>query len=180
MNQNVNTAAAVPGNHAILLSRGRPSAHVSRAEQLQIVSPAGEVLATMSNPANGEGCRGKQALLATLQAHAVTQVLVRNIGEHMLGRLLDAGISVWQYRSAHLDLSAAHLQPLTDASQGSPSRRKASKASKASKAGSHIKGIRSSCNGRKGEQIGRESGCHLAEQCGCNHQQGDKPCHTCC
>ncbi|WP_421144792.1 NifB/NifX family molybdenum-iron cluster-binding protein [Aeromonas dhakensis] len=177
MNQNVNTAAAVPGNHAILLSRGRPSAHVSRAEQLQIVSPAGEVLATMSNPANGEGCRGKQALLATLQAHAVTQVLVRNIGEHMLGRLLDAGISVWQYRSAHLDLSAAHLQPLTDASQGSPSRRKASKASKA---GSHIKGIRSSCNGRKGEQIGRESGCHLAEQCGCNHQQGDKPCHTCC
>lgn len=177
MNQNVNTAAAVPGNHAILLSRGRPSAHVSRAEQLQIVSPAGEVLATMSNPANGEGCRGKLALLATLQAHAVTQVLVRNIGEHMLGRLLDAGISVWQYRSAHLDLSAAHLQPLTDASQGSPSRRKASKASKA---GSLIKGIQPSCNGRKGEQIGRESGCHQAEQCGCNHQQGDEPCHTCC
>ncbi|HDX8370580.1 TPA: NifB/NifX family molybdenum-iron cluster-binding protein [Aeromonas dhakensis] len=179
MNQNVNTAA-VPGNHAILLSRGQPSAHVSRAEQLQIVSPAGEVLATMSNPANGEGCRGKQALLATLQAHAVTQVLVRNIGEHMLGRLLDAGISVWQYRSAHLDLSAAHLQPLTDASQGSPSRRKASKASKASKAGGLIKGIRPSCNGRKGKQIGRESGCHQAEQCGCNHQQGDEPCHTCC
>lgn len=176
MNQNVNTTA-VPGNHAILLSRGRPSAHVSRAEQLQIVSPTGEVLATMSNPANGEGCRGKQALLATLQAHAVTQVLVRNIGEHMLGRLLDAGISVWQYRSAHLDLSAAHLQPLTDASQGSPSRRKASKASKA---GGLIKGIRPSCNGRKGEQIGRESGCHQAEQCGCNHQQGDKSCHTCC
>ncbi|WP_425969291.1 NifB/NifX family molybdenum-iron cluster-binding protein [Aeromonas dhakensis] len=170
MNQNVNTAA-VPGNHAILLSRGQPSAHVSRAEQLQIVSPAGEVLATMSNPANGEGCRGKQALLATLQAHAVTQVLVRNIGEHMLGRLLDAGISVWQYRSAHLDLSAAHLQPLTDASQGSPSRRKA---------GSLVKGIRPSCNGRKGEQIGRENGCHQAEQCACNHQQGDEPCHTCC
>ncbi|WP_324044259.1 NifB/NifX family molybdenum-iron cluster-binding protein [Aeromonas dhakensis] len=179
MNQNVNTTA-VPGNHAILLSRGRPSAHVSRAEQLQIVSPAGEVLATMSNPANGEGCRGKQALLATLQAHVVTQVLVRNIGEHMLGRLLDAGISVWQYRSAHLDLSAAHFQPLTDASQGSPSRRKASKASKASKAGNLVKGIRPSCNGRKGEQIGRESGCHQAEQCGCNHQQGDEPCHTCC
>ncbi|BEJ50282.1 hypothetical protein Ri1_28810 [Aeromonas dhakensis] len=179
MNQNVNTAA-VPGNHAILLSRGRPSVHVSRAEQLQIVSPADEVLATMSNPANGEGCRGKQALLAALQAHAVTQVLVRNIGEHMLGRLLDAGISVWQYRSAHLDLSAAHLQPLTDASQGSPSRRKASKASKASKAGSHIKGIQPSCNGRKEKQIGMESGCHQAEQCGCNHQQGDKPCHTCC
>lgn len=174
MNQNVNTAAAVPGNHAILLSRGRPSAHVSRAEQLQIVSPAGEVLATMSNPANGEGCRGKQALLATLQAHAVTQVLVRNIGEHMLGRLLDAGISVWQYRSEHLDLSAAHLQPLTDASQASPSRRKASKA------GNLVKGIRPSYNGRKGKQIGRESGCHQAEQCGCNHQQGDEPCHTCC
>lgn len=176
MNQNVNTAAVL-GNHAILLSRGRPSAHVSRAEQLQIVSPAGEVLATMSNPANGEGCRGKQALLATLQAHAVTQVLVRNIGEHMLGRLLDAGISVWQYRSAHLDLSGVHLQPLTDASQGSPSRRKASKASKA---GNHVKGIRPSCNGRKEKQIGRESGCHQAEQCGCNHQHGDEPCHTCC
>jgi hypothetical protein len=67
------------------------------------------------------------ALLDALTHHQVGQVVVRNIGERMLSRLLAANIRVVQCRSARLPLPAllapANLQPLTESSQGRPSRR---------------------------------------------------------
>ena len=56
-------------NRAVMLTRGQLASHFTRAEQLQIVNPEGTVLATLPNPAAGEGCGGKQALLVTLKAH---------------------------------------------------------------------------------------------------------------
>lgn len=119
-------------NSALMLSQGLLAGHFTRAEQLQILNPEGNVIATLANPAAAEGCHGKQALLDALAHYQVGQVVVRNIGERMLGRLLAANIRVLQCRSARLPLPAllapTNLQPLTEASQGRPSRRHQSKA----------------------------------------------------
>ncbi|MFQ1765685.1 NifB/NifX family molybdenum-iron cluster-binding protein [Aeromonas veronii] len=118
-------------NRALMLSQGLLAGHFTRAEQLQILNPEGNVIATLPNPAAAEGCHGKQALLDALAHHQVGQVVVRNIGERMLSRLLAANIRVLQCRSVRLPLPAllapANLQPLTEASQGRPSRRHQSK-----------------------------------------------------
>ena len=127
----VTTMTTNPCNSALMLSQGLLAGHFTRAEQLQILNPEGNVIATLANPAAAEGCHGKQALLDVLAHHQVGQVVVRNIGERMLGRLLAANIRVLQCRSARLPLPAllapANLQPLTEASQGRPSRRHQSK-----------------------------------------------------
>ncbi|MCF3099464.1 hypothetical protein EHZ86_19880 [Aeromonas australiensis] len=127
----VTTMTTTPSNSALMLSQGMLAGHFTRAEQLQILNPEGNVIATLTNPAAAEGCHGKQALLNALAHHQVGQVVVRNIGERMLGRLLAANIRVLQCRSARLPLPAllapANLQPLTEASQGRPSRRHQSK-----------------------------------------------------
>ncbi|WP_042009742.1 NifB/NifX family molybdenum-iron cluster-binding protein [Aeromonas fluvialis] len=128
----VTTMTPHPCNSALMLSQGMLAGHFTRAEQLQILSPEGRVIATLTNPAAAEGCHGKQGLLDALAHHQVGQVVVRNIGERMLGRLLAANIRVLQCRSARLPLPAllapANLQPLTEASQGRPSRHHQSKA----------------------------------------------------
>ncbi|WP_236320358.1 NifB/NifX family molybdenum-iron cluster-binding protein [Aeromonas veronii] len=128
----VTTMTTNPCNSALMLSQGLLAGHFTRAEQLQILNPEGNVIATLTNPAAAEGCHGKQALLDALAHYQVGQVVVRNIGERMLGRLLAANIRVLQCRSARLPLPAllapANLQPLTEASQGRPSRRHQSKA----------------------------------------------------
>ncbi|MFQ1880491.1 NifB/NifX family molybdenum-iron cluster-binding protein [Aeromonas veronii] len=123
----VTTMTTNPSNSALMLSQGLLAGHFTRAEQLQILNPEGNVIATLVNPAAAEGCQGKQALLDALAHHQVGQVVVRNIGERMLGRLLAVNVRVLQCRSARLPLPAllapANLQPLTEASQGRPSRR---------------------------------------------------------
>ncbi|CAJ1907383.1 hypothetical protein IIDPJIOB_03812 [Aeromonas veronii] len=128
----VTTMTTNPSNSALMLSQGLLAGHFTRAEQLQILNPEGNVIATLTNPAVAEGCHGKQALLDALAHHQVGQVVVRNIGERMLGRLLAVNIRVLQCRSARLPLPAllapANLKPLTEASQGRPSRRHQSKA----------------------------------------------------
>lgn len=127
----MNAVTIIPCNSALMLSQGLLAGHFTRAEQLQILSPEGSVIATLANPAAAEGCHGKQGLLDALAHHQVGQVVVRNIGERMLGRLLAANIRVLQCRSTRLPLPAllapANLQPLTEASQGRPSRRHQSK-----------------------------------------------------
>ena len=127
----MNAVTNIPCNSALMLSQGLLAGHFTRAEQLQILSPEGSVIATLANPAAAEGCHGKQGLLDALAHHQVGQVVVRNIGERMLGRLLAANIRVLQCRSARLPLPAllapANLRPLTEASQGRPSRRHQSK-----------------------------------------------------
>ena len=96
----VTTMTANPSNSALMLSQGLLAGHFTRAEQLQILNLEGNVIATLANPAAAEGCHGKQALLDALAHHQVGQVVVRNIGERMLGRLLAANIRVLQCRSA--------------------------------------------------------------------------------
>lgn len=128
----VTTMTTNPSNSALMLSQGLLAGHFTRAEQLQILNPEGNVIATLVNPAAAEGGHGKQALLDALAHYQVGQVVVRNIGEQMLGRLLAANIRVLQCRSARLPLptllAPANLHSLTEASQGRPSRRHQGKA----------------------------------------------------
>ncbi|MFQ1941718.1 NifB/NifX family molybdenum-iron cluster-binding protein [Aeromonas veronii] len=172
----VPTMTATPSNSALMLSQGLLAGHFTRAEQLQILNPEGNVIATLANPAAAEGCHGKQALLDALAHHQVGQVVVRNIGERMLGRLLAANIRVLQCRSARLPLPAllapANLQPLTEASQGRPSHRHQSKS--AIRAIQPVGAGHSHCHGGCNSSSGHccASGDHQAD----SPRQG----HTCC
>lgn len=165
-------------NSAVMLSQGRLAAHFTRAEQLQIMSPEGAVLTTLPNPAADEGCSGKQALLTALKAHQIGRVLVRNIGERMLGRLLASGMQVMQCRSARLPwpqlLTSSNLLPLTEASQGRPSRCKARPSIiHAIKPVSHTNADE---HGRHACQGGC---CHREGKTGCHKGKGGSPGRTC-
>lgn len=172
----VTTMTTTLCNSALMLSQGLLAGHFTRAEQLQILSPEGNVIATLANPAAAEGCHGKQGLLDALAHHQVGQVVVRNIGERMLGRLLAANIRVLQCRSARLPLPAqlapANLQLLTDASQGRPSRRHQSK--------SAIRAIQPAGAGHANCHGGCNSGSDHC--CASGGNQADRPRqgHTCC
>ncbi|AYV37992.1 TPA: NifB/NifX family molybdenum-iron cluster-binding protein [Aeromonas veronii] len=172
----VTTMTTNPCNSALMLSQGLLAGHFTRAEQLQILNPEGNVIATLANPATAEGCHGKQALLDALAHHQVGQVVVRNIGERMLGRLLAVNIRVLQCRSARLPLPAllapANLQPLTEASQGRPSHRHQSKS--AIRAIQPVGAGHSHCHGGCNSSSGHccASGDHQAD----SPRQG----HTCC
>ncbi|WP_323887368.1 NifB/NifX family molybdenum-iron cluster-binding protein [Aeromonas veronii] len=173
----VTTMTTNPSNSALMLSQGLLAGHFTRAEQLQILNPEGNVIATLVNPAAAEGCHGKQALLDALAHHQVGQVVVRNIGERMLGRLLAANIRVLQCRSARLPLptllAPANLQPLTEASQGRPSRRQSKTTIRAIQpvgAGHSHANCHGGCNSSSGHCCA--SGDHQAD----SPRQG----HTCC
>ncbi|MEH8223484.1 NifB/NifX family molybdenum-iron cluster-binding protein [Aeromonas veronii] len=174
----VTTMTTNPCNSALMLSQGLLAGHFTRAEQLQILNPEGNVIATLPNPAVAEGCHGKQALLDALAHHQVGQVVVRNIGERMLGRLLAANIRVLQCRSARLPLPAllapANLQPLTEASQGRPSRRHQSK--------SAIRAIQPVGAGQSHSHC--HGGCNSGSDHCCassgNQAESSRQGHTCC
>ncbi|EKP0260179.1 hypothetical protein JFQ93_001426 [Aeromonas sobria] len=172
----VTTMTTNPCNSALMLSQGLLAGHFTRAEQLQILSPEGNVIITLANPAAAEGCHGKQGLLDALAHHQVGQVVVRNIGERMLGRLLAANIRVLQCRAARLPLPAllapANLQLLTDASQGRPSRRHQSKS--AIRAIQPVGAGHANCHG--GCNSGSDHGCASVGNQADSPRQG----HTCC
>ncbi|MGL4886025.1 MAG: hypothetical protein ACRC4V_06660 [Aeromonas veronii] len=65
----VTTMTTTLCNSALMLSQGLLAGHFTRAEQLQILNPEGNVIATLTNPAAAEGCHGKQALLDALAHH---------------------------------------------------------------------------------------------------------------
>lgn len=164
-----------PCNSAIMMSEGTPAGHFARADQLQILSPEGNMIATLANPAAAKGCSGKQGLLDALAHHRVGQVIVRNIGERMLGRLLAANIRVLQCRSARLPLPAllapANLQPLTEASQGRPSRCHQRK--------SAIRAIQPTSAGQRQSATHHHGGCH-SDKGHCCAGDGQREGHGCC
>ena len=47
----VTTMTTNPSNSALMLSQGLLAGHFTRAEQLQILNPEGNVIATLPNPA---------------------------------------------------------------------------------------------------------------------------------
>lgn len=114
---------------AIPRLKGQLSPHFTKADSFALYTDKGEMLDEFANPAFAEcTCEAKRALFTTLQNKQVTCIVVRNIGQHMLGKLLDAGMRVLQAATrdipatlALLATDDAQVVQLTAAEQGRPS-----------------------------------------------------------
>ncbi|MBO1270901.1 dinitrogenase iron-molybdenum cofactor biosynthesis protein [Shewanella sp. 4t3-1-2LB] len=82
----------------IPMSRGHLSGHFTKAQQLAFFSADGQLQQLVDNPALGGNCADKSAMLNLIKQQGAQIVLVHQIGERMLGKLLDAGISVCRPR----------------------------------------------------------------------------------
>ncbi|MCL1119801.1 NifB/NifX family molybdenum-iron cluster-binding protein [Shewanella seohaensis] len=79
---------------ALPISRGRLASHFTKAQQVSFYDENHQLLLSIPNPALGGNCQDKKALLDAIRAQHTSIVVVQHIGERMLGKLLDAGISV--------------------------------------------------------------------------------------
>ncbi|SQI35641.1 Dinitrogenase iron-molybdenum cofactor [Leminorella richardii] len=109
---------------AIPVTKEHISGHFTKAESFIFINAEGRIVCHHINPAREGGCAEKKALLNMLQRQNAQRVIVRHIGERMLGKLLSRELSVFKTHSGNIDvqaLCAAHLEgftPLTDAQQG--------------------------------------------------------------
>lgn len=108
---------------AIPMSRDRLATHFTKAPEIVFYDEQLQLLARVDNPAISGGCSAKKAMLNLIIEHKSNIVLVQHIGERMLGKLLDAGVSVSQADNS-LDLAELIIRAkdlnhrLLDASQG--------------------------------------------------------------
>lgn len=106
---------------AIPYQNERIAGHFSKADTFVFTDK--QQSTTKENPAlNSSNCGGKKDLLALLKSQKTNTVLVRNIGQKMLAKLLNADIRVFRTSNRiSLDtLQLSELTELTNASQGRP------------------------------------------------------------
>ncbi len=138
---------------AIPMSDDRVASHFTKADCLVFLDEHGVERNRVDNPARDASCAGKQKLVELLAEQQANRIVVRNIGEQMLGKLLARQFAVYQTncgrRSASelVDPVTSGLVPLLEASQG-----------------------RQSLNHEAKKQSGG---------CGCHHS-ADEPSGTCC
>lgn len=82
------TAIPMKGDHV--------ASHFTKADSFVFVNENGDVLSRKANPALKANCSGKKDLLDMLQAENAQRVIVRNIGERILGKLLESQFAVYQ------------------------------------------------------------------------------------
>ncbi|EPP4132536.1 NifB/NifX family molybdenum-iron cluster-binding protein [Vibrio vulnificus] len=102
---------------AIPLHQDKISGHFMKAERFALINSLGEVVAYLANPAfNQAKARCVQQLLAA----GVTQLMVKNIGQKSLAKLLSKGVAVYQLagRCSLHEVSKAVKTPMTSATQG--------------------------------------------------------------
>ena len=108
---------------ALPISRGRLASHFTKAQQVHFFDENHQLLISVPNPALGGNCQDKKALLDVIRAQRTNIVVVQHIGERMLAKLLDAGISVSRGNN-QLSIATLLAQSqdvnlrLTEASQG--------------------------------------------------------------
>ncbi|ACQ93270.1 conserved hypothetical protein [Tolumonas auensis DSM 9187] len=109
---------------AIPMKEDRVASHFTKADSFVFINENGDVISRKANPALNANCSGKSELLTLLQAENVQRVIVRNIGERILGKLLDSQFAVYQTSCGRQDAKelvseqANKLTQLTNASQG--------------------------------------------------------------
>jgi predicted Fe-Mo cluster-binding NifX family protein len=82
---------------AMVVNKNRLANHFVKAPELAFFNTDNTLIKVTDNPAKASSCcSGKKATVALLQESNVTKVIVRNIGQRMLGRLLKADIQVFQ------------------------------------------------------------------------------------
>lgn len=152
------TITAIP-----LLNDGSLSGHFARAVRIALYNQQGEYLSDLAlPPQNDEGhCQRNHAVLLQLKQQGVARVVVRRIGQNMLGKLLAAGMRVYQATGRAMPnvLLQAELTELTRAEQGSVGPNQRSPKHQ----GGH-------CNG---------DGCHSHEHTDDHHHEAHQQ-HACC
>ncbi len=109
---------------AIPMNENRVASHFTKADTLLFINEQGVEISRHANPALNANCAGKQSLLELLSAEGAERVVVRNIGEQMLGKLLARQLAVLQTECGRRQASelaapsAEGLRLLTEASQG--------------------------------------------------------------
>ncbi|KIP77213.1 dinitrogenase iron-molybdenum cofactor [Vibrio harveyi] len=105
--------------------------HFVKAPYIAIYSDSDGLLKNLANIASmpQAGCKAKSQLIQSLHEYKVDAVLVRNIGERALGKLLSSGKQVFKLstRSSLDDVLGVPRSPLTVATQGRPSSNHAKK-----------------------------------------------------
>ncbi|MDF2152976.1 NifB/NifX family molybdenum-iron cluster-binding protein [Vibrio sp. CAU 1672] len=111
--------------YAIPNNGERIANHFIKAPYIAIYSDSEGLLHNLANQAGAPeaGCAAKSELLRTLDQYQVTHVLVRNIGERVLAKLLKRGKKVYRLNRGGVLSEALSLpsEALCDASQGRPS-----------------------------------------------------------
>ncbi len=143
---------------AIPMNEDRIASHFSKAKVFMFLNTEGVETKLSVNPALNSNCAGKQALIELLQAQGAERIIVRNIGQQMLNKLMGANIRVYQIERGHEDLSslaAAADEALTPITEVSPEhisfqqrlRRRQQKSSCCGKGHHHEGGHGGECHG---------------------------------
>ncbi len=109
---------------AIPMNDDRVASHFTKATCLVFLDENGIEINRVDNPALAANCAGKQKMVDLLAEQQVDRIVVRNIGEQMLGKLLARQFAVYQTncgrRPAHelVDPVASGLVQLHQANQG--------------------------------------------------------------
>ena len=109
---------------AIPMSDDRVASHFTKADCLVFLDEHGVERNRVDNPARDASCAGKQKLVELLAEQQANRIVVRNIGEQMLGKLLARQFVVYQTdcgrRPTHelVDPVTSGLKQLHQASQG--------------------------------------------------------------
>jgi len=90
---------------AIPMNNDHIAGHFTKAQSLLMCDDTGAQLEQLANPALDANCSGKQSLLDLLASHQIQRVVVRNIGERMLGKLLEQGFEVHNLSRGRADLA---------------------------------------------------------------------------
>ncbi|WP_417760872.1 NifB/NifX family molybdenum-iron cluster-binding protein [Shewanella sp.] len=112
---------------AIPMTGDKIANHFSKADSFLFIDEHGATLAESDNPALAQGCAAKANIIKLLQQQQAQRVVVRNIGERLLARLIQSKFAVFQIGSSRWDSqqfladAPRYLLPLTSADQGRPS-----------------------------------------------------------
>ena len=70
---------------AIPMNKDHVASHFTKADSFVFLDDNGQILVERINPTLDANCAGKSQLLALLKAENAQRIIVRNIGERMLG-----------------------------------------------------------------------------------------------
>lgn len=97
---------------AMPMSRGKLASHFTKAQRIGFFNEYHQLITSFDNPALAGGCSAKKAMLQLIVQQKTDIVIVQHIGERMLGKLLDAQISV--SKGDHSESIEALLTTATD------------------------------------------------------------------
>lgn len=145
----------------IPIHKNHLAGHFTKAELFQFVDDKGIVVGSCVNPLLGTACAEKHNLLSIFESYQVDRIIVWNIGERMLDKLISKSMRVYKALNPRQTLdefaysATENLMELTVSSQGRPSRNYDAKQKTKSDCCCESQSDSSSCCGRKST-----SSCH--------------------